>query len=144
MLKEFKKFILRGNVVDLAIAVIIGASFTAVVNSLVKDIFTPLVASIFGNRDFSSLHFTIRGTDFMYGNFLNAIIAFLSVAIVLFFLVVQPLNKFLAYTEKNKPEKETDTRECPECLSDIPKKARRCMYCTVIVKPVKSKNSKKK
>jgi large conductance mechanosensitive channel len=109
MLKEFRAFILRGNVVDLAVAVVIGAAFTGVVNSLVKDIFTPLIAAIFGKPDFSALTFTINGSQFFYGNFINAVIAFLSVAVVIFFVVVKPLN---ALAERRK-EDEAPAPEAP-------------------------------
>jgi large conductance mechanosensitive channel len=134
MLGEFKKFILRGNVVDLAVAVVIGAAFGAVVTALVTDIFTPMIAAIVGKPDFSALTFTIRGSTFYYGRFLNSLIAFLSIALVVFFFVVQPINKLQTYANRNKAEVEPDTRECPACTSAIPKKAARCMYCTTIFK----------
>lgn len=137
MFKEFKKFILRGNVVDLAIAVVIGASFGAVVNSLVKDLITPLIAAFGGQPDFSTLSFTINGSKFMYGNFINALLSFLILAAVVFFFVVQPLNKLMG---KIKPSEEVDTpaeRECPECLSGIPAAATRCKHCTATSKAVK-------
>jgi large conductance mechanosensitive channel len=102
MLKEFREFILRGNVVDLAVAVVIGTAFGLVVQSLVKDIFTPLIAAIFGEPDFSALTFTINGSQFFYGNFINALIAFLSVATVIFFVVVKPLN--LLHERRKKAE----------------------------------------
>jgi large conductance mechanosensitive channel len=135
MLKEFRKFILRGNVVDLAVAVVIGAAFGAVVTALVKDLVTPLIAAIGGQPDFSGLSFTIHGSRFMYGDFINAIISFLIIATVVFFFVVQPLNRFMG---KLKPEEEVDTpaeRECPECLSAIPAAAKRCKFCTAASKP---------
>jgi large conductance mechanosensitive channel len=129
MLKEFRQFILRGNLVDLAVAVVVGTAFTALVNSLVKSIFTPLIAAIFGQQDFSNLTFTINGSRFLYGDFINALITFLLVATVMFFFVVKPVNSLL---ERFKPEPKLDqeTRECPECLSDIPVGARRCAFCT--------------
>jgi large conductance mechanosensitive channel len=133
MLKDFKKFVLRGNVVDLAVAVVIGAAFGAVVTSLVKDIFTPLIAAIIGKPDFSNLSFTINKSVFLYGDFLNALIAFLSIAVVVFFFVVQPINKLRAHADKNKI-KEPDKKQCPECLSMIPIKAKKCMYCTSLQK----------
>lgn len=129
MLKEFRKFILRGNVVDLAIAVVIGAAFGAVVNSLVKDLITPLIAAFGDEPDFSKLSFTINGSHFMYGNFINALLTFLILAAVVFFFVVQPLNKLMG---KLKPSDEIDKpaeRECPECLSGIPAAATRCKFC---------------
>jgi large conductance mechanosensitive channel len=136
MLKDFKKFVMRGNVVDLAVAVVIGAAFGAVVTSLVSDLLTPLIAAITGNVDFSGLNWAVNGSELMYGKFLNAIISFVVIAGVVFFLVIQPLNKFMAYANRNKVAAESDTRECPECLGQIPKKAKRCMHCTATVKPV--------
>ena len=134
MFKEFKKFILRGNVVDLAIAVVIGAAFGAVVTSMVKDLITPLIAAFGGQPDFSNLRFTINGSKFMYGNFINALLSFLILSAVIFFFVVQPLNKLMG---KLKPAdtKKPSERECPECLSSIPLGAKRCKYCTASVKP---------
>jgi large conductance mechanosensitive channel len=131
MIKEFKKFIFRGNVVDLAVAVVIGAAFTAVVNSLVKDMFTPLISAVFGKPDFSNLTFTLNKSVFYYGNFLNALIVFLSVSTVVFFFIVQPINRLqkLGFGARPKPEK-----ECPECLSKVPKAAKKCMYCTSALK----------
>ncbi|MCW2990757.1 MAG: mscL [Solirubrobacterales bacterium] len=132
MLKEFRQFILRGNLVDLAVAVVIGAAFTAVVNALVSGLFTPLIAAVGGERDFSRLAFTINGSRFAYGTFLNALITFVIVAVVVFFLVIKPVNLLL---ERLRPEPKVDspTRECPECLSDIPVAARRCAFCTSAV-----------
>lgn len=134
MLKDFKKFILRGNVVDLAVAVVIGAAFGAVVTSLVKDMITPLLAAIGGQPDFSGLSFTINNSRFNYGAFLNAIISFFILASVIFFFVVNPVNKLMS---KVKPSDEIDKpaeRECPECLSGIPAAAKRCKYCTAVSK----------
>jgi len=131
MFKEFRKFILRGNVVDLAVAVVIGASFTAIVNSLVKDIVTPLIAAIGGKPDFSNLYFTINSSRFMYGDFLNAIVSFLIIATVVFFLIVEPLNRLIALSNRNKESIDPSEKKCPECLSTIPKKAQRCAFCTV-------------
>jgi large conductance mechanosensitive channel len=133
MLKEFKEFLFRGNVVDLAVAVVIGAAFTAVVNSLVADIFTPLIAAIFGTQDFSTLNFTINGSQFNYGNFLNALIAFLMVAIVIFFLVVKPMNMMMARKKAGQAPADPTTKICPECLSEIPVAARRCAFCTTVL-----------
>lgn len=127
MLKDFKNFIMRGNVVDLAVAVVIGAAFGAVVNSLVKDIITPLIGAIIGQPDFSSLSITINDSQLMYGNLLNAVITFLSVATAVFFLVIQPINKLSKITKKDN--KEDLTLQCPECLGEIPAKAKRCMHC---------------
>jgi large conductance mechanosensitive channel len=132
MVKEFREFILRGNLVDLAVAVVIGTAFTAVVNSLVKSLFTPLIAAIAGDPDFSGLTFTVNGSVFRYGEFVNALITFLIVATVLFFFVVKPVNALLARVKTEPPVAE-ETRDCPECLSQIPKEARRCAYCTAEV-----------
>ncbi len=137
MLKDFRKFILRGNVVDLAVAVVIGAAFGAIVTALVKDLVTPLIAAIGGQPDFSGLSFTLNGSKFMYGDFINAIVSFLLIAAVIFFFVVQPLNKLMTHL---KPSDEVDTpaeRKCPECLSGIPAAAKRCKYCTAVSKPTK-------
>jgi large conductance mechanosensitive channel len=133
MINEFRDFLLRGNVVDLAVAVVIGAAFTAVVNSLVADIFTPLIAAIFGTQDFSSLNFTINGSQFNYGNFLNALIAFLMVATVIFFLVVKPMNMMMARKNAGQIPADPTTKICPECLSAIPVAARRCAFCTTVL-----------
>ena len=130
MLKDFKKFVLRGNAVDLAVAVVIGAAFGAVVTSLVKDLLTPLIAAIAGKPDFSKLTFTIRNSQFLYGDFLNALISFLSIAVVVFLFVVQPINKLMTLGNRKKVEAEPTTKECPESLSNVPRKAKRCMYCT--------------
>ncbi len=130
MLNDFKKFILRGNAVDLAIAVVIGAAFGAIVTALVKDLVTPLIGAIGGKPDFSNLYFTLNRSKFMYGDFLNAVISFLLISSVIFFFVVQPLNKFVALTNRKKTAEEPTEKKCPECLSQIPKDARRCAFCT--------------
>ncbi|HVL27423.1 MAG TPA: large conductance mechanosensitive channel protein MscL [Acidimicrobiales bacterium] len=133
MLKEFKAFVLRGNVVDLAVAVVIGAAFGAVVTSAVENLFTPLLA-IPGSTDFADLELTISESTFRYGLFLNSLIAFLSIAAVVFFFVVRPLNRLMA-RRKTEPEVESTTRDCPECLSAIPKGASRCAFCTAVSAP---------
>jgi large conductance mechanosensitive channel len=132
MLKEFRDFVLRGNVVELAVAVVIGAAFGAVVTAFVASFVTPLIAAIGGKPDFSSLAFTINGSRFTYGAFFNALLSFLIIAAVVFFFVVRPLNALMA---RMKPEPALDqvTRPCPECLSDIPERARRCAFCTAEV-----------
>ncbi|MEY2468761.1 MAG: large conductance mechanosensitive channel [Actinomycetota bacterium] len=136
MLKDFKAFILHGNVVDLAVAVVIGAAFGAVVTALVKDLITPLVA-IPGKTDFSSLHFTIRHSKFLYGDFLNVLISFLSVAAAVFFFVVKPVNALVARRSRGEGEPpDPSLRDCPECLSSIPAAAKRCAHCTAEVTPV--------
>lgn len=136
MLSDFKKFILRGNVVDLAVAVVVGAAFGAVVTALVKDFITPLIAAIGGQKDFSKLSFRLNGSVFSYGDFLNALISFLSIAGVVFFLVVQPINKLQALANRRKTPEEPTDRKCPECLSTIPKAASRCAFCTAKVIPL--------
>jgi large conductance mechanosensitive channel len=133
-LKEFRQFILRGNLVDLAVAVVIGAAFTAVVNALVKDIITPIIAAIGGQPDFSDLSFTINGSQFAYGDFLNALITFLIIAAVVFFLVVKPVNTLMARFQP-APATDVKVRQCPECLSDVPVAARRCAFCTSELTP---------
>jgi large conductance mechanosensitive channel len=129
MLKDFRQFLLRGNLVDLAIAVVIGAAFGAVVTALVKDIFTPLIAAIGGQPDFSSLDFTINKSRFAYGDFINAMISFVVIAAVVFFFVVKPINALMDRMSTATPVDEK-TRECPACLSQIPFAARRCAFCT--------------
>jgi large conductance mechanosensitive channel len=134
MLKEFRDFVLRGNVVELAVAVVIGAAFGALVTAFVSSFVTPLIAAIGGEPDFSELAFTINGSRFTYGVFINAVISFLIIAAVVFFFVVRPLNALMA---RLRPEPAVDrvVRPCPECLSDIPEAARRCAFCTAEVRP---------
>jgi len=129
IVKEFRDFILRGNVVDLAVAVVIGAAFGAMVTSLVENIITPIIAAIGGQPDFAALSFSINDSVFGYGAFINSVISFLIIATVIFFLVVVPLNRVMARF-KSAPPEPTPTRQCPECLSDIPAEARRCAFCT--------------
>lgn len=126
---EFKTFLLRGNVVDLAVAVVIGVAFAAVVTSFVQDLITPLIAAVAGEPDFSRLSFTINGSRFSYGNFINALFSFLAIAAVIFFLVVTPMNALVARSRREPPPDPT-TKKCPECLSEIPLAARRCAFCT--------------
>ena len=130
MLKGFRDFILRGNVVDLAVAVIIGAAFNAIVNSMVKDVLTQVIAAIAGKPDFSGVVLKLRGTPIMLGNFLNAAISFLIVARVVYFGIVLPLNTLLARLKKPAPEAPSSMKTCPECLSEIPLAAKRCAHCT--------------
>lgn len=139
MLKDFKKFILRGNAVDLAIAVVVGAAFGAIVTSLVKDLITPIISAIGGKPNFSGLSFTINHSKFLYGDFLNALISFLFIATTVFFFVIQPINKLQSLTERRKTPIDPVDRKCPECLSNIPKAASKCMYCTAKVTPITSK-----
>jgi large conductance mechanosensitive channel len=126
LLTDFKQFLLRGNVVDLAVAVVIGTAFTAVVKALVADIITPVVAAIFGKPNFESLSFTINGSHFSYGDFLNNVLTFVTIAAAVFFIVVAPINALMSRRAKEDP----DTKECPECASAIPVKAKRCPLCT--------------
>ena len=132
MLKDFRDFVLRGNVVELAIAVVVGAAFGALVSAFVASFITPLIAAIGGKPDFSDLAFTVNGSRFTYGQFFNALLSFLIIAAVVFFFVVRPLNALMA---RLKPEPPVDriVRPCPECLSDIPEDARRCAFCTAEV-----------
>ncbi len=133
MVKDFKAFILRGNVVDLAVAVVIGAAFGAVVTSFVTNLLTPL-ASIPGKVTFQNLNFVVRHSVFAYGRFLDSLIAFLLLAAAIFFFVIKPINA-LAARRKQGQEAEPGTRDCPECLSEIPDRARRCAFCTAEVQP---------
>ena len=130
MLSGFKKFIARGNVVDLAIGVVIGAAFTGVVNSLVKDFISPLIAAIVHTPDFSELSFTVRGSVFLYGDFIGSLISFLLVALSAYVLVVIPMNAHLARIKRGESVDPTD-KTCPECLSKIPIRAKRCAFCTI-------------
>ena len=129
LFKDFRAFILRGNVVDLAVAVVIGAAFSGIVNALVKDLITPLVAAIGGKQDFSGLYFTVNNSRFSIGDFINAVVSFLIVSAVVFFFVVRPVN-FLMSRRKSELPPDPTTRECPYCLSSIPMKASRCAFCT--------------
>ncbi|MFA5172853.1 MAG: large conductance mechanosensitive channel protein MscL [Candidatus Paceibacterota bacterium] len=131
MLKEFKQFLLRGNVVDLAVGVVVGASFGTIVSSLVTDLLTPFIAAIVKTPDFSGLSFSINGSQFMYGHFINAFISFILVAGAVFFFVVKPMNALIARSKKEPPT-DSKTKKCKECLSDIPAEAKRCSHCTQI------------
>jgi large conductance mechanosensitive channel len=131
MLTNFKQFLMRGNVVDLAVAIVVGTAFTAVVKALVSDLITPIIALIFGKPNFEALSFTINGSHFYYGDFVNAVFTFLTIAAAVFFLVVTPLNALIARRAQEDP----DTKECPECTSPIPVKARRCPLCTSQLAP---------
>jgi large conductance mechanosensitive channel len=131
MLKDFGKFLLRGNVVDLAVAVVIGGAFGAIVTALVKDLITPLIAAIVGKPDFSAIAFTMNNSKIAVGDFVNAVVAFILVAFAIYFFVVAPMNAMTV--RYKKPEETPKLRECPECLSDIPAGARRCKFCTAVV-----------
>ena len=136
MMQDFKKFILRGNVVDLAVGVVIGSAFGAVVTSLVKDLITPLISAFTKGQNFSGLHVTLNHSVFNYGDFINALISFLIIAVVIFFFVVQPVNKLVAFSHRRRAAPVSTTRPCPECLSEIPNQATRCMFCTSKVEPI--------
>ena len=129
LLKDFRTFVLRGNLVDTAVGIVIGIAFAALVTALVRDLITPIIAAIFGTHDFSFLSFTIHGSRFGYGDFLNALITFASIAAAVFFFVVKPVNVLMARRKTEPPVDET-VRACPECLSEVPVAARRCAFCT--------------
>jgi large conductance mechanosensitive channel len=127
--KDFKEFLLRGNLVEMAVGIVIGLAFAAVVTALVGDLVTPLIAAIGGKPDFGNLSFTINKSHFLYGDFINAVITFIVIAAVVFFLVVKPVNALMARRRTEPPVDET-TKECPYCISEIPVKASRCAFCT--------------
>jgi large conductance mechanosensitive channel len=128
MVKEFKEFLLRGNLLELAVAVVIGLAFNTVIQALVKDLITPLVAAAGGQPNFDSLYFNVHGSRFLYGDFVNALISFVILAAVVFFLIVKPVNHML--DRLGRTSNEDPVRECPECLSKVPVAATRCAYCT--------------
>ncbi len=128
-LKGFKEFILRGNVIDLAVGVVMGAAFGTVVSALVKDLLTPLIGAIFKAPNFSGLSFAVNGSKFLYGDFINALVAFLLVSVSVYFFVITPVNMLTAKMRKGPPAG-PDTKKCPECLSNIPFDAKRCAFCT--------------
>jgi large conductance mechanosensitive channel len=130
MLDGFKKFILRGNVVDMAVGVVIGAAFASVVTGLTKAFLTPLIAVVVGKPDYSTLNFHIRGTEFPVGDFINATISFVLIAAAVYFLVVVPVNALIARIHRGEKPPDPTTKKCPECLSEIPIEARRCSHCT--------------
>ena len=130
MLSGFKQFILRGNVVDLAVGVVIGVAFGAVVTALTKDLLTPLIAALVGKPDFSAISFTIGSTVFPVGDFINAVVSFLLIAATVYFFVVTPINALVARMRKAPAPADPTTKKCPECLSEIPIDARRCSFCT--------------
>ena len=129
-MKGFKQFLLRGNVIELAVAVVIGGAFGAVVTALVKDLITPLIAAIVGKPDFSGIFFTVNGSKFMLGDFINAVVAFLLVATAVYFFVVLPVNTIMARMKRGEAPPDPTTKQCRECLSAIPIAARRCAFCT--------------
>ncbi|MCC6857866.1 MAG: large conductance mechanosensitive channel protein MscL [Bryobacterales bacterium] len=129
MLKGFKEFLLRGNVVDLAVAVVIGGAFGAVVTALVKDLITPLIAAIVGQPDFSAITFTVNNSKFLIGDFINAVVSFLMIAAAIYFFVVVPVNAVTSRMRRGEAPPDPTTKQCPECLSTIPIQARRCAAC---------------
>jgi large conductance mechanosensitive channel len=129
-MKGFKQFLLRGNVVDLAVGIVIGVAFGGVVTALVKDLLTPLIAALVKQPDFSGLSFTLNGSKFLYGEFINALLSFLIIAAAVYFFVVLPINALIARTRKEPVPADPTTKKCPECLSEIPIDARRCAFCT--------------
>lgn len=133
MLKGFRDFIMRGNVIDLAVAVVIGGAFGNIVSALVKDLITPLIGALGGKPDFSGVYFTVNNSKFLIGDFLNALISFLIIAAVIYFFVVLPMNKLMARIKQGEKVDPSD-KTCPECMSLIPAKARRCKYCSAVLK----------
>jgi len=132
MLKEFKQFLLRGKVVDLAVGVVVGAAFGSIVTALVTDLLTPLIAAIVKAPDFSGILFTINGSKFMVGHFINSLISFMLVASAVFFFVVKPMNVLIERSHREPPTDPT-TKKCKECLSEIPIDAKRCSFCAQVV-----------
>ena len=141
MLKGFKQFILRGNVIDLAVAVVIGAAFGAVVSSFVTNILTPFIAAIVGKPDFSAFNLTIHGAVISYGVFLNAAISFLLIAAAVYFFMVAPMNAWKARAARNAVPADPTSKKCTECLSEIPIAARRCAFCTSVVSSTNAGNA---
>lgn len=132
-MKGFKGFLLRGNVVDLAVAVVMGAAFGAVVTALVKDLITPLIAALVGKPDFSGIFFTVQGSKFMIGEFVNAVVSFLMIGAAIYFFIVLPMNTLMERLRRGEAPPDPTTKKCPECLSMIPIAARRCAFCTSVV-----------
>ncbi len=128
MLTGFRQFLLRGNVIDLAVAVVIGGAFGAVVAAMVKDLLTPLIAAIVGQPDFSAITFTVNGSQFLIGDFINALLAFVLVSAAVYFFVVVPVNAIAA--RRARGDADPTTKKCPDCLSEVPIAARRCAFCT--------------
>jgi large conductance mechanosensitive channel len=130
MLQGFKQFLLRGNVIDLAVAVVIGAAFGAVVTALVKDLLTPLIAALVQVPDFSGIAFTINGSKFLIGDFINALVSFLLISLAVYLFVIVPVNALVARANRGAAPPDPTIRQCPECLSDVPVAAKRCRFCT--------------
>ena len=133
MADGFKQFLLRGNVVDLSVGVVVGAAFGAVVTAFTKDLLTPMIAAVVGKPDFSAIQFTINNSKFLVGDFINAVVSFLIVATAVYYMVVLPINALIARTKKAEPVAAPTTKPCPECLSEIPLAARRCAHCTSVL-----------
>ena len=133
MLRGFKEFLLRGNVLDLAVAVVIGGAFGAVVTAMVKDLITPLIGAIVGKPDFSALVVTLNGAQFLIGDFLNAVVSFLLIAGAVYFFIVIPVNALIARRRRGEAPADPTTKKCPECLSEVPIAARRCAFCTSVL-----------
>jgi large conductance mechanosensitive channel len=133
MFAGFRQFLLRGNVIDLAVAVVIGAAFGAVIAALVKDLLTPLIAAIVGKPDFSAIALDVNGSKLLVGDFVNAIVSFLLVAAAIYFFVVVPVNAFTARMRRGEAPPDPTTKKCPECLSEVPIAARRCAFCTSVL-----------
>jgi large conductance mechanosensitive channel len=129
-MKGFREFVFRGNVLDLAVAVVMGAAFSAVVTALVKDLITPLIAAIVGSPDFSSIALTVNGSKLLIGDFLNAVIAFLLMAVAVYFFIVLPVNHLTARMRRGEVPPDPTTKKCPECISEVAIAARRCAFCT--------------
>ncbi len=129
-MKGFKQFIMRGNVLDLAVAVVMGGAFGAVVTALVKDLLTPLIAAIVGKPDFSAIMFEVNASKFLIGDFVNALISFILIAAAVYFFVIMPMNALLARMRRGEAPPDPTSKECPECLSSIPIAAKRCSFCT--------------
>ena len=130
MLKGFRQFILRGNVIDLAVAVVMGGAFGAVVTALVKDLLTPLIAALIGKPDFSAISLTVNGSQFLIGDFINALVAFLLISLAVYYAVVVPVNAIVARSRRGEATPDPTTKKCPECLSEVAIAARRCAFCT--------------
>ena len=130
MMTGFRQFILRGNVIDLAVAVVIGAAFGAVVAALVKDVLTPLIGALVGAPDFSSLVLSVNGSNILIGDFINAVVSFLLIAAAVYYVIVVPVNAINARRNRGEAPPDPTTKKCPECLSEVPVAARRCAFCT--------------